>query len=74
MYEEVVGIYRNKSPKGNPILEVKGEDLEVDVSGSVHFDQLREQLNSLCLGDLVGVLRIDSVDQPFLIRVIRRAG
>lgn len=71
VWQEAIGIYEGKSPRGNLILRIKGEDLEVNVSGF----PINDQLNDLSVGDLIGIIRTDdNLDrlQPFRVRILKR--
>ena len=70
VWQEVVGIYKGVSPKKNPILRVRGEDLEINTCRGSN-KQLRRQLDDLRLGDLVGIIRTDDIEQPFLVRIVK---
>ena len=75
VWEEAVGIYEGVSSSGNPILRIKGEDLEVNISDFPINKQLKKQFNDLSLGDLIAIIRTDdTLDrlQPFIVRVLKR--
>ncbi|MEM3640577.1 MAG: hypothetical protein QXH37_01450 [Candidatus Bathyarchaeia archaeon] len=74
-WQEAIGIYKGTSPRNNPVLRVKGEDVEVNVSGFPLSEQLKKQLNDLSPGDFIGIIRTDDSLgslQPFLVRVLKR--
>lgn len=72
-WQEAIGVYKGTSPRDNPILRIKGEDLEINASNFPLNERLIKQFSDLFLDDLVGIIRTDSFDQPFLVRIIRRA-
>jgi hypothetical protein len=71
VWQEVIGVYRGISPEKNPILRIKGEDFEINAFNHQSNEQLKKQLNDLRLGDLVGIIRTDSIDQPFFVRIVK---
>ena len=71
VWQEVIGVYKAVSPEKNPILRIRGEDLEINTFDRGSNEQLRRQLNDLRLGDLVGIIRTDSIDQPFFVRIVK---
>ncbi|MEM2506007.1 MAG: hypothetical protein QXF61_03050 [Nitrososphaeria archaeon] len=69
-WQEVVGLFEGGSSKGNPILKIGEQRLEVNTSGFLLSEQLK--INTLSSGELIGIIRTDDYEQPFRVRIIKR--
>jgi len=73
-WQEIVGVYKGISPSGNPVLEVQGRIIEVNVLNLLSRGQLEKCLKGILKSSLIGILRTDSADSPILFRILKTRG
>jgi len=73
-WQEIVGVYKGMSQSGNPVLEVQGRIIEVNVLNLLSRGQLEKWLKGILEGSLIGILRTDSADSPILFRILKTRG